>query len=319
MILVTGATGFVGKHLVGRLVAEGRPVRCLVPDNKLGALPWDTSANGQPEIVVGNGLDEEALFKAVTGVHVIFHLENAFWWGRPRHLERIEMVGTRNLISVARAARVGRIITLSHLGASPASAFTLMRVKGLVEEGIRASGLAYSIIRSGIVFGEEDTFVNHIAMMLRTNPFFCLMPGHGEVVLHPIYIGDVVMALVRSLDLVGTVDTVVEIGGPEYITLEDLFRTVMRVTGMQRPILSVPPYLLRWVASMYSRVLPRSLMTPQWFDVLGANRTAKIGNLYNVFGIHARRLEDTLLTYLPGRRYWWPAVRYTLRRRPRGI
>ena len=315
MILVTGATGFIGRHLIARLTADGRPVRCLLPERRVKQLPWAQP----PEVIVGNVLNDEALFRAVSGVHAIFHLENAQWWGRPRDLERIELVGTRNLITAARAARVGRIITVSHLGASPAAAYTLLRIKGMVEEEIRSSGLAYTIIRSGVVFGKEDSFVNHIAMMLRANPVFFLMPGRGEVALHPIYIDDLVTALVRTLEVVDTVDTVLDIGGPEYITLEDLIRTVMRVSGTQRVIIPTPPYLLRWITAVYSRVLPRSLMTAQWLDLLATNRTAPLGNLFNYFAIKPRRFEDTLLTYMRGRGYWWPMVRYTLRRRPRGI
>ena len=115
MILVTGATGFIGRHLVSRLMAEGRQVRCLVSAERIERLPWGE----MPEIVTGTVLDEEALFRAATGAHTIFHLENAFWWGRARDLERVELAGTRNLIVAARAARVGRIITLSQLGAEP--------------------------------------------------------------------------------------------------------------------------------------------------------------------------------------------------------
>ena len=122
MILVTGATGFIGRHLILRLMEEGRPIRCLVAEHQARRLPWDVAAPGAPEIVVGNILNEETLFRAVTGVHTIIHLENAQWWGRLRQLERIELVGTRNLITVARAARVGRMVVLSHLGATPASA-----------------------------------------------------------------------------------------------------------------------------------------------------------------------------------------------------
>src|SRR5690606_36316161 len=172
MILVTGATGFVGRHVVRRLLAEGRAVRCLLPASRQQQLPWS-----QPvEIVTGTVLDDEALFRAVTGAHVIIHLENAQWWGRPRDLERIELAGTQNLITAARAARVGRIVTLSHLGAAPAAGYPLLRYKGMVEEAIRMSGLAYSILRSGLAFGEDDAFVNHLAMQLRANPFFFLMP-----------------------------------------------------------------------------------------------------------------------------------------------
>ncbi|MBZ0290931.1 MAG: NAD-dependent epimerase/dehydratase family protein [Anaerolineae bacterium] len=313
MILVTGATGFIGRQLVARLMADGKRVRCLIPEEQES--PWENP----PDIITGNILDEEALFKAVTGVHVIIHLENAFWWGRPRDLERIELAGTRALIAAARAARVGRIITLSHIGAAPSSAYPLIQIKGMVEEIVRSSGLAYTIIRTGIVFGEQDAFINHIAMLLRAVPLFFLMPGRGEVVLHPIYIDDLVDVLMRSLEQIEVVDTLVEVGGPEYITLEDLIRTVMRVSRAPRVIISVPPYILRWITAVYSRVLPRSLVTMQWLDLLATNRATQLGNTYSYFGIRPRRLEDTLLTYMRGRRYLMPMLRYTFRRRPKGI
>jgi NADH dehydrogenase len=274
---------------------------------------WQTP----PEIVVGSILDEEALFHAATGAHAIIHLENAQWWGRSRDLERIELGGTQQLITAARAARVGRIIAVSQLGASPSSGYTLLRVKGRVEDAIRASGLAYTIIRSGLAFGEDDAFINHLAMQFTANPLFFLMPGQGEVVLHPIYVDDLVTAIVQSLETLETVDSVIEIGGPEYITLEDLIRTVMRVTGMYRMIISVPPYLLRWLTGVYTRLMPRSLITAQWLDILATNRTARIGSLFQVFGIQPRRIEDTLLTYMRGRRYGWMLLRYSFRRRPR--
>ena len=315
MILITGATGFIGRHLVARLLADGYAVRVLLPEHKAAPLLWTTA----PEVVLGTVLDDEALFRAATGAHVIIHLENAQWWGRPRDLERIELVGTRNLITSARAARVGRIITLSHLGASASSAYPLMRVKGAVEDLIKSSGLAYTIIRSGIVFGEDDAFVNHIAMQLRANPFFFLMPGRGEVVLHPLYIGDLIEALRGALDRIETVDEVLEIGGPEYITLEDLIRTVMRVSNAPRAVIGVPPYVLRWLTGIFSRVMPRSLITAQWLDILATNRTARLGNTFQYFGIRPRRFEDTLLTYMRGRRYALPMLRYVARRRPRAI
>lgn len=313
MILVTGSTGFIGRHLVARLLADGHAVRCLIPAAKAENLPWENP----PEVVVGSILDDEATFKAVTGVQVIIHLENAQWWGRRRDLERLELAGTRNLIASARAARVGRIITVSQLGAAPSSAYPLLKIKGQVEEMIRASGLAYTIVRSGVVFGEEDAFINHIAMQLRATPFIYLMPGKGEVVLHPIWVDDLVSALIASLDRIETVDQVIEIGGAEYISIEDLIRTVMRVSNTSRFILGVPPYALRWMSDIYSRILPRSLITPQWLDILASNRTARLGNLFQYFGVRPKRLEDTLLTYMRGKPYRRELLKYSTRRRPR--
>lgn len=319
MILVTGAQGLIGRHVVKQLMSEGHRVRCLIAEDKLESLPWDSNAPNAPEIFAGTLLDEEVLFQANTGVHTIIHLENALWWGRPRDLERVEILGTQNLIAAARSTRVGRIITLSHLGAAPSSAFTLLRVKGVVENILKESGLAYTIIRSGVVFGPDDAFINHIAMMMALNPVFFIMPGIGEVVLHPIYIEDLADAVYNSLERIDVVDEIVEIGGPEYITLEDLLYTIMRVTGMRRFIIPMPPYVLRWITTIYGALFRRTLITQQWMDILAANRTARLGNTFEYFGIQPRRIEDTLLTYLPRRRFLLPGIRYMFKRRPRGI
>ena len=316
MILITGASGFIGRQLVKKLALTG-PLRLLDSDRRHHRKEGYAENIDGVELFPGSLWEEESLFRAVNGAHTIIHLENAMWWGGQRDLERIEVVGTRNLIAAARSARVGRIITLSHLGCSPSSAFTLLRIKGQVEKLIMDSGLAYTIIRSGVVFGPGDSFINNIALMLRLNPFFFLMPGIGEVVLHPIYMDDLTESIVRSLSRVSLLDKTVEIGGAEYITLEDLLRTVMRVTGMRRPIVSAPPYALRWRTSLTNLIFPRSLMTQQWLDLLAANRTASIGNVYQYFGVEPRRFEDALLSYLPMMPKLFPALRYTFRRRPR--
>lgn len=320
MILVTGATGFIGRNLVRELLAQGLPVRCLLPENRARRLLRDyENTERVPDIVPGHVLDPEALYQAVTGVHTIIHLESAQWWGTERNLERIELAGTRNLVTVARSARVGRIISLSHLGASTSSAYVLHRIKGQVEDIIRHSGLAYTILRSGIVFGEDDAFFNHIAMTLATNPILHLMPGQGEIALHPIFIDDLVQCILRSLDSLDAVDNMMEIGGPEYITYEDLLLTIMRITGNRRLIIPIPPYLLRLMTRIYGLIFPRSLTTPQWLDILATNRTTQLGNTFDYFGIRPRRIEDTMLTYMKKRNYLWRSLRTIFRRRPRSL
>ena len=317
LILVTGASGFVGRHLVAHLLAQGLAVRCLVPPERDVSLLMPAGLPA-PELAGGHLLDEESLFRAVTGVHVIFHLASAQWWGRTRDLQRYELAGTRNLVRAARAARVGRIVLLSHLGAARTAAWPLLRVKGMVEEIIRQGGLAWTIVRSGLVFGEDDSFINALALSLRANPFFFLMPGRGEIVLQPIHVDDLVSALAACLQRLQLVDTLVEIGGPEYISLRDLLRTVMRVWHMPRFVISVPPWLLRRMAVLYSRLLPRVMLTPQLLDLLAISRVTQIGNTWSYFGVRPRRLEDSLLGWQ--QRYGWrELLRATLRPRPRGI
>jgi uncharacterized protein YbjT (DUF2867 family) len=318
MILVTGASGYIGRALVEKLAGDGQPVRILAPASQTdkGKIRLPANLPVNVSVVPGSIHDPQSLHQAMTGVHTLFHLASAQWWGTRRDLERIDLQGTRTVVTSARAARIGRIVTVSHLGASPSSAFTLMRAKGQVEELIRSSGLAYTIFRSGIVFGPEDSFVNGIALLLRANPLVFFQPGQGEGLLHPIYIKDLVEGLVRSLENLGTIDQTLEIGGPEYMTFNEMVRTVMRVTQAKRMLVSVPPYLLRSITSLINRVIPRWPMTSQWLDILASNRTAPLGNMFDLFNVRPVRFEDTIVTYMRGRRYLPELLRTTLRRRP---
>ncbi|GIV80710.1 MAG: 3-beta-hydroxy-Delta(5)-steroid dehydrogenase [Anaerolineae bacterium] len=266
------------------------------------------------EIVAGQLDDAQALYQAMQGVHTVFHLVSAQWWGTRRDLQRVDIEGTHQVIAAARAARIGRLFYLSQLGAEPASAYDLLRVKGQVEALVRNSGLAYTIVRSGIIFGPEDRFVNGIAMLLRSNPIFFLQPGKGESLLHPLYVEDLAAALVNSLERIDLVDTTIEVGGAEYLTYHEMVRTVMRVTRAKRIIVPVPPYLLRSLNRWVKRVVRRWPMTSQWLDILASNRTAKLGNLYDYCGVRPVRFEDTLLTYMPQRHYFRELLRFMWQR-----
>jgi nucleoside-diphosphate-sugar epimerase len=317
MILVTGAVGFIGRHVVRELMKLELPVRVLLPPEYKDPIPWDVADPFAPQMMSGSILDSEFLFKSVQGVHTIIHLESAMWWGRRRDLERVEISGTQKLVDVARAARVGRIIVLSQLGASPSSAYNLHLIKGRCEEIIRGSGLAFTIIRVGVVFGEDDAFINHIAMMLKTNPIIFFMPGNGDVVLHPLHIDDLSRAIMRCLESLDAVDRTIEIGGIEYTTLSDLIRTIMRVCRIWRLVIPVPPYIVRTLLRVYGLFARRTFMTLQWLDILATNRTTQLGNMYDNFGFQPRRLEDTLVTYLPQKASFLKAIRYAFKRRPK--
>jgi len=313
MILITGATGLVGRHLVPQLASAGWTVRVAAQAGRRGR----AESAGWPEgveIVPAELNNAEALHQAMQGVHTVFHLASAQWWGKRRDLEQVDVQGTRQVIAAARSARIGRLIYLSQLGAEPSSGYLLLRIKGQVEALIRNSGLAYTILRCGMVFGPEDRFVNGIAMLLRTNPFVFFQPGKGDTLLHPLYVLDLVKALENSLEAIDLVDATIEIGGAEYVSFNELVRTVMRVSGARRTVIGIPPHTLRALTGIISRVVPRWPATAQWFDILASNRTAQLGNLFEYCGVRPVRFEDTLLTYMPQRRYLPELFQFMLRR-----
>lgn len=310
MILITGATGLVGRDLVPHLAERDWPVRVLVQPRRRRRTTWPDGV----DVIEGQLDDAAALHTAMQRVHTVIHLASAQGWGTRRDLERVDIEGTRAVIAAARSARVGRLIYLSVIGAEPASAYDLLRVKGQVEGLVRNSGVAYTIMRCGVIFGPEDRFVNGVAMLLRSNPLFYLQPGEGENLLHPLYVLDLVKALENSLENIDLVDQTIEIGGAEYVSYNEMIRTVMRVSSARRMIVSLPPYLLRTINNVVSRVFPRWPMTPQWIDILAGNRTAKLGNLYDYCGVRPVRFEDTLLTYMPQRHYLPELIRFIFTR-----
>jgi hypothetical protein len=120
--------------------------------------------------------------------------------------------------------------------------------------------------------------------------------------------------LANSLEKIDLVDMTIEIGGGEYVTYNEMIRTVMRVSGTKRMILNVPPHFLRNVNRVVSRTARRWPMTPQWHDMLASHRTAKLGNLYDYCGVRPVRFEDTLLTYMPHRHYTRELLRFLWQR-----
>ncbi len=314
MILISGGTGFVGRNLVERLAEAGKHVTCIVrPTRRMPRLPWETTVD-----VIPVSLDDlDALEDVMRTAHTVIHLVSAQWWGSPDDLRRIDLETTERVVEAAKAARIGRIMIISVLGADRTSAYPLLRIKGQVEEVVRDSGLPHTIFRVGIVFGPGDVFVNGIAMALRLNPIFFPIPGEGETLLHPLWIGDLVEAILNSLENLDTVDRTLEIGGPEYLTYQQTVRTVMRVSRAPRILISLPPFLLRNAAELAGQILPNPIITPQWFDILAANRTAELDSMSRYFGIRPARFEDTLMTYMRGHSYWPDLIRH-MTRRPRG-
>ena len=166
MILVTGGTGFIGRVLVRQLVEAGHEVRTLIrPSASSPRLP-----QGVPvEVAVVSLTDLRGLRAALRGVDHIYHLASG---ERSGELFEADIAGTQTLVQAAAEASVQQIIYLSHLGADRASAFPVLRAKGLAEEHIRKSGVPYTILRSSVIFGLEDNFTTKISRLIRLSPGF---------------------------------------------------------------------------------------------------------------------------------------------------
>ncbi len=305
MIFVTGGTGFVGQALIRHLVETGRPVRTLIrPSPHSPNLPRGVSV----DVAVSAITDERGLRAAMVGVDTIYHLASAEWIGARASLLETDIQGTQAVVRAAVDAGVKRIFYVSHLGADRASAYPVLKAKAIAEEFIRRSGLDFTILRSAIVFGPHDGLTTGLARILQSIPFFFLMPGNGTTLLQPLWIEDLVTCLVWSLEDAETSNRTIEVGGPEYLTFDQVVHLVMQAIGVRRRIINMRPPYLRGLTVFFDSIFPKLPVSVYWLDYLAANRTCALDTVPRVFNLMPARLSQRLV-YLQDQNWHTSLVR----------
>lgn len=291
MILVTGGTGFIGKALIRNLVESGYEVRTLIrPSAKSPSLPRGVAV----DVAVSSLNDSRGLRAAMVGVDTVFHLASGEFFGPRANLMQIDILGTRAVVEAARDAGAKRIFYLSHLGADRASAFRALKTKGITEEFVRRSGLDYTIIRSATVYGEGDHFTTGLLRILRLSPGVFLMPGDGRMLLQPLWVEDLVTCLTWSIEDLETNQRTIEIGGPEYLSLNQVVEIIMQKTGVRRWITPIPAVYLRGLTILLESIIPNLPVSIYWLDYLAVNRTTALDTMPRVFNLMPGRFSHHL-------------------------
>lgn len=291
MILVTGGTGFIGQHLIRRLVTEGREVRTLIrPSPRSPQLPPGVAV----QAAISSLHDERGLRAALVGVDTVFHLAGVNMSDAGADPHETEVQGTRELLEAAQDAGVRHILFVSHLGADRAAAYPLLKAKGIAEERIRNSGIPYTILRSGLVFGPRDHFTTTLARLMAISPGIFPVPGDGHALVQPIWVDDLVSALVWSLEEESLRNKLFEVGGPEHLSIEEVMQRVNRVAGLHRRLLNARPSYLRIFNNALNYLAPRLPVSNYWLDYLASSRVCELESMPRSFGLMPARFSQQL-------------------------
>jgi uncharacterized protein YbjT (DUF2867 family) len=255
LILVTGATGYVGGRLLPLLVKDGWRVRCLVrqPQRLTSRVPAGV------EVVAGDVLDTASLSRAMQSVHAAYYMVHSM--GMPGDFEEQDRIAADNFAEAARAAGVRRIIYLGGLGEDDPSLSAHLRSRHEVGERLRSHGVPVIELRASIIIGSGSLSFEMIRTLVERLPVM-VTPRWVQVQAQPIAIEDVLEYLRGAL----TVETsncslTIEIGGPEQVSYGELMHEYADLRGLRRWMIPVPlltPRLsslwLGLVTPVYARV-----------------------------------------------------------------
>jgi uncharacterized protein YbjT (DUF2867 family) len=264
VILVTGATGFIGPRVVHALRGRDLPVRALVRSPRAGSAA--TLASWGAELVQGDMTEPESVRRAIDGCDVVVHLV-AIRQGRSEEFRRVMEEGTRELVAASRAGGVGRFVLMSALGTSEETKDLVpyYHAKWEQEQTVRGSGIEHVIFRPSFVFARDGGILPTFRKLARLTPVTPII-GSGEQRIQPIWIEDVAAYFSQSVDHAEAANRVFELGGPDTVSWNEFWERLKKTLGMRRPSLHVPVGLMRVNALVTERLpgnipLTRDLLT----------------------------------------------------------
>jgi uncharacterized protein YbjT (DUF2867 family) len=267
-VVITGALSYTSKYATQLLLDRGYTIRTLTfhtnRENPFGdkvqVFPYDFDR-------------PDRLVETLRGASALI---NTYWVRFPRGKSTFEAAvqNTRILIDAAKAAGVKRVVQVSIANPSQGSPLGYYRGKAQLEQIVRESGLAYTILRPTVIFGLEDILINNIAWFVRRFPFFGV-PGDGRYGIRPIYVEDMAKMMVDALE--HEANTVLDAVGPETFTFDELVRLIAMVVGRPVRLVHLPTALAYLFTSIIGWFLGDVVLTWEEYRGLMANLLAPEG------------------------------------------
>jgi uncharacterized protein YbjT (DUF2867 family) len=227
LVLLTGATGYVGGRLLSRLEQRGVRVRCLSrrPEALRGRVGPTT------ETVAGDAFDRASLSAALQGVDTAYYLVHSM--GADRDFEAMDRIAAANFAQAAHAAGVRRIIYLGGLG-NPDQALS-KHLRGRQETGdvLRTRHPQVVEFRASIVIGSGSLSFEMIRALVERLPVM-ICPRWVQVMAQPIAVEDLLAYLLEALDLADGPSSIYEIGGPDQVSYGQIMHEYARLRGLRR-------------------------------------------------------------------------------------
>lgn len=288
-ICVLGGTGFVGRHIVRLLCAQGIAVR--VPTRSADKARQFLSSF-PVESVSADVHDVAQLAKLFDGADAVINLVGILHEQRGQTFQLAHVELARKVVEAAKAAGIGRLLHMSALNAAPDGPSAYLRSKGEAERLVLASGLQATVFRPSVIFGAGDSFLNLFAKLAKFAPIMPLACADAKF--QPVWVEDVAQAYVHSLDDADSIGQRYDLCGPRVYRLRELVSFAAACRG-RHPLIVPLPKTVAYLQASLMEWLPVKLMTR---DNLHSMQVDSVCNCAFPFGITPARLEDIAPKYL---------------------
>lgn len=297
MILVAGGTGFVGSAVVRELLRRGEKVAVVGRDAARTRARFGAGVDARAaDVREAAGL--ASAFSAVDVVVNAVQFPNSPIENRRKGwtFEEVDLKGTKNQVDAAKQAGVRRFVYLSGVGAAPDAARHWFRFKWEAEQHLINSGLEWVVIRPTWVFGPDDSSLNRILGFGRFLPFIPTF-GNGKQAMQPVFIDDVGRVTADCALKPEAANQLFELGGPDVMTMDEVFKAGLAAMGRRRPILHQPVVAGKLIGRV-AAALPSPPLTADSVAFITAPAVADNANLERVLNPRLTPLKEALATYL---------------------
>jgi len=288
LVLLTGATGYIGGRLLDALENANVRVRCLARRPEF----LKSRVSAGIEVVKGDCLDQASLLPALAGVHTSYYLVHSM--GSSGKFEEEDRRAARNFATASRQQGVRRIVYLGGLGANEQPLSPHLRSRQEVADMLRSSEIPTIEFRASIVIGSGSLSFEMIRALVQRLPVM-ICPRWVNVKAQPIAVEDVIAYLTAALELPGEQSSTFEIGGSDQVSYGDIMQEYARQCGLRRWMIPVPVLTPRlsslWlglVTPIYARV-GRKLVDSMRHATLVRDKSA-----LTVFNVKPKGLKEAI-------------------------
>ncbi|MCA3417014.1 MAG: complex I NDUFA9 subunit family protein [Roseomonas sp.] len=296
LVTVFGGGGFIGRHIVQRLAAAGYSIRIAGRDTERAARLCTMGGVGQITPVAASITDEASSARAVAGADIVINLVGILFESRVGDFQRIQAEGAGRVARLAAAAGARQFLHLSAIGADAGSPSLYAQTKAAGEAAVLAAFPGAIILRPSVVFGPDDQFFNRFAGLAAMLPFMPVVAGDTRF--QPVYVGDVADAAMAALADPSAAGKVFELGGPRVMSMRQVLRYILDVTGRRRPMIALPEGFVRLQARL-GELLPTPPLTRDQLILLGKdNVVSPNASGFQALGIEPKAVEAIVPAYL---------------------